>query len=117
MNAQTNQLLDTGAEIATVAERFGGAVVGVGRGWRVGWGAVVAPGTVLTAARHVDRDETTVTLADGTRAAGELGGVDRERGLAVLRVDTGDADPLALAAGFDGGIGTPVFALANPGGR
>ena len=61
MSAETNSLSGAGAEIAAVAERFGRAVVGVGRGWRVGSGFVVAPGSVLTAARHVDN-----TVGEGT---------------------------------------------------
>jgi serine protease Do len=117
MSAETNSLSGAGAEIAAVAERFGSAVVGVGRGWRVGSGFVVAPGSVLTAARHVDREATTVTLADGTRATADLHALDRDRGLALLSIDTGDAPALEFAEDFDGAIGTPVFALANPGGR
>ena len=117
MSAEINYLSAVGAEIADVAERFGGAVVGVGRGWRVGSGFVVNHGSVLTAARHVDREATTVTLADGTRAPAGLHALDRDRGLAVLSVETGDAPVLEFAEDFDGAIGTPVFALANPGGR
>ncbi len=116
MSARTIE--ETGAEIAAVAERQGAAVVGAGRGWRVGSGAVIAPGKVLTAARHADADGTTVTLADGRRIRAAVDGVDRERGVAVLSADTGDAAPLEWAPGeADLRIGTPLYALANPGGR
>ncbi len=106
-----------GGEIADIAERFGAAVVGVGRGWRVGSGVVIAAGTVLTAARHVDRDGTTVTLADGARVGAQPRALDRDRGLAVLSIEAGEAPALEFADEFEGAIGTPVFALANPGGR
>ena len=40
---------------------------------------------------------------------------DRERDLAVLEVDTGDVEPLALGAdGCAAAIGAPVFALGEP---
>lgn len=114
-NTTTDQ---TGEGIASVAARFGGSVVGVGRGWRVGSGAIVAPGVVLTAARHADPEGTTVTLADGSRVAGEVAGVDRERGIAAVRAETGEAKALEWApADFEVAIGTPLYALSNPGGR
>src|SRR5689334_21743123 len=86
-----------GHEIASIAERLGGAVVGAGRGWRVGSGLVTAPGTILTAARHAAAEDTTVTFADGRRTTAGVAGVDRERGLAVLSADTGSAEPLEWA--------------------
>jgi S1-C subfamily serine protease len=108
----------TGEGIASIAERFGAAVVGVGRGWRVGSGVLVAPGRILTAARHADTEGTTVTLGDGPPDHAVLAGSDRERGVAVLRAETGDAKPLVWApADAELGIGTPVYGLANPGGR
>ncbi|MDX6637919.1 MAG: hypothetical protein QOJ01_1430, partial [Solirubrobacterales bacterium] len=115
----SNATIDqTGEGIASVAARFGGSVVGVGRGWRVGSGAIVAPGVVLTAARHADPEGTTVTLADGSRVAGEVAGVDRERGIAAVRAETGEAQPLEWApADLEVAIGTPLYALSNPGGR
>ena len=93
----TSTIEETGRGIASVAERLGGAVVGAGRGWRVGSGVIVAPGKVLTAARHADAEGTTVTLADGARVRAEVEGVDRERGVAVLKAETGDAKPLEWA--------------------
>jgi serine protease Do len=114
----TSTIETTGEGIAAIAERLGGAVVGAGRGWRVGSGVIVAPGKVLTAARHADAEGTTVTLADGARVRAEVDGVDRERGIAVLSAETGETKPLEWApADLQLGIGTPLYALANPGGR
>ena len=113
----TNTIEQTGEGIASVATRFGGAVVGVGRGWRVGSGVLLGPGTILTAARHADPRGTTVTLVDGGRVEAALAGVDRERGIAVLRAETGTAEPLGWAPQAEIGIGTPLYALSNPGGR
>jgi serine protease Do len=130
MNAVTT-LQDTIAEaVATV----GPSVVGLGRGWGHGSGVVIADGHVLTSAHNLRREETTVTFADGRRQAGTVAGVDSDLDLAVLAVDTGDApavrwEPAGVAdegtgdagAGTDApstlGIGAPVVALANPGGR
>src|SRR5204862_7322798 len=45
-------------------------------------------------------------------------GADRDLGIAVLEVDAGGVEPLAwVEEGSQAGIGTPVVALANPGGR
>src|ERR671931_397529 len=56
------------------------------------------------------------TAADRFGAA--VAGVDRELGIAVLEVDTGEVEPLDWApAGSAPAIGTPVVALSNPGGR
>jgi serine protease Do len=125
MNAVTT-LQDT---IAGAAETVGPSVVGLGRGWGHGSGVVIANGHVLTSAHNVRRDETTVSFADGRRETGTVAGVDSDLDLAVLAVDTGDVpavrwEPAAAAGGDEEdsgsgelGIGTPVVALANPGGR
>jgi serine protease Do len=105
------------AAISGAAGRVGPSVVGLGRGWSLGSGVVVAEGQVLTNAHNLRRDEVTVTFADGRRAAGELGGVDRDLDLAVLSVDTADAPAVRWEPDGAPGIGTPVIALANPGGR
>jgi serine protease Do len=109
-------------EIQSTLERLarerGPAVVGVGRGWRVGSGTVVAPDRVLTSAHRVGPDGATVTFADDRRVDGELVAADRDLDLAVLAADTADVEPLEWA---DGGtaltIGKPVVAVGNPGGR
>jgi serine protease Do len=78
---------------------------------------VIAEGQVLTNAHNLRRDEVAVTFADGRRATGEVAGVDRDLDLAVLSVDTGDAPAVTWEPDGAPGIGTPVIALANPGGR
>ena len=85
--------------ISEVAGRVGPSVVGLGRGWGLGSGVVIAEGQVLTAAHNLRRDELTVVLADGTRASAEVAGVDSDLGLAVLALDTGDAPPRGVGAG------------------
>ena len=105
------------AAISGAAERVGPSVLGLGRGWGLGSGVVIADGQVLTNAHNLRRDEATVTFADGRRAAGELAGVDRDVDLAVLSVDTGDAPAVRWEPDGAPSIGTPVIALANPGGR
>src|SRR5919108_4167869 len=103
--------------IAGAAERVGPSVVGLGRGWGLGSGVVIADGQVLTNAHNLRRDEVAVTFADGRRATGQVAGVDRDLDLAVLSVDTGDAPAITWEPDGAPGIGTPVIALANPGGR
>jgi serine protease Do len=76
----------------------------------------VADGRVLTAAHNLRGDRTGVVFADGRRERAEVLGVDRELDLAVLGVDTGGVAPLTVAT-ETGGIGSPVVALARPGGR
>jgi serine protease Do len=107
------------ASVQAAAERTGPAVVGLGRGWGVGSGVVIAPGRVLTNAHNLRHDETTVTFHDGRRAAGRVAGSDSDLDIAVIDVDTADVEPISW--GDDGAdqpaIGRAVLALANPGGR
>jgi len=111
-------LLELQDTIAAVAARVGPAVVGLGRGWGVGSGVVVADGAVLTNAHVLRRAETTVTFDDGRQESGQAQGVDREGDLAVVAADTGDVAPIAWAPeDAEAGLGSVVFALANPGGR
>lgn len=105
--------------VAAAVERVGPAVVGLGRGWGRGSGVVIAAGQVLTNAHVLRGDEVGVTFADGHTAEGRVAGVDGDLDAAVIAVETGDVapidwDPEAVASA---GFGTPVFALANPGGR
>ena len=59
-----------------------------------------------------------MTFGEDGSASAELVGVDRDLGVALLEVDTGEVEPLAWApADAEVGIGTAVIALANPGGR
>ena len=114
MTAVLEQLSST---IGGIAERIGPSVVGIGRGWGVGSGVVVADGRVLTNAHNLRRDETTVRFADGRSERGRVAGADTDGDLAVIEVDTGDAPTLEWGDPDAAVIGTPVFALANPGGR
>src|SRR5260370_6108976 len=99
------------------AEGAGSSVVGIGQRWGVGSGIVLAEGQVLTNAHNVRGDQVTVTFAGGRTAEGSVAGQDIDGDLAVIEVDTGGAPALAWADGASASIGTPVFALANPGGR
>jgi serine protease Do len=104
--------------IAGAAERVGPSVAGLGRGWGHGSGVVIADGHVLTSAHNLRRDEVTVSFADGRRETATVAGLDTDNDLAVLAVDTGDAPPVSWEPADAGiGIGTPVVALSNPGGR
>src|SRR5580700_184456 len=98
-------------------EGAGSSVVGIGQRWGVGSGIVLAEGRVLTNAHNVRGDQVTVTFADGRTAEGNVAGQDLDGDLAVIEVDTGGAPALPWATGASASIGTPVFALANPGGR
>lgn len=93
------------------------AVVAIGR-TRRGSGVVVAAGQVVTNAHNL-RDRTTqVTFADGRVAQASALGIDVDRDLAVLTVDTGDVAPVVFADGASA-VGDVVFAAAptNHGGR
>jgi serine protease Do len=102
--------------IAATAAAAGPAVVGIGPGWRGGSGVVVADGRVLTAAHNLRRERAGVVFADGRREQAEVLGVDRDIDLAVLSVDTGGVEPLAVGDEAPS-IGTVVLGLARPGGR
>ncbi len=103
--------------IAGAAQRVGPSVVGLGRGWGLGSGVVIDAGHVLTNAHNARRDQVTVAFADGRRETGEWTAADADLDLAVISVDTGDAPAVAWDPGEAPGVGTPVLALANPGGR
>ncbi len=105
--------------VSNAAEAVGPSVVGLGRGWGRGSGVVTAPGTVLTNAHVLRGEEVAVTFADGRTELGRVAGSDADLDLAAITVDTGDAPPIAWDPERPGavGIGEPVFALANPGGR
>ncbi|MFN2589936.1 MAG: S1C family serine protease [Actinomycetota bacterium] len=104
-------------EIQTVATSVGRSVVGIGDRWAHGSGVVIADGKVLTNAHNLRGETVAVTFHDGRQAEGSALGVDADGDLAVVSVDTGDV-PAVEWSGTNGlGIGAPVFALANPGGR
>jgi serine protease Do len=104
------------ASIARLAEDAGSSVVGIGQRWGVGSGIVLGEGRVLTNAHNVRGNEVTVTFADGRTAEGTVAATDVDGDLAVIEVDTGQAPALAWATDAPA-LGTPVFALSNPGGR
>jgi serine protease Do len=106
------------ASIGGVAERVGPAVVGLrtGRHHGGGSGVVIAEGTVLTVAHALHGEEAELQFAGGRRATARVSGVDADLGIAVLDADTGDVAPVDLADG-EAPLGTPVVALADPGGR
>jgi serine protease Do len=106
------------SSVQAAAERTGPAVIGIGRGWGVGSGVVIAPGRVLTNAHNLRHDEVTVTFLDGHRQAGRVAASDPDLDLAVIDVDTGDVEPVQWApAAAEVPLGRTVLALANPGGR
>ena len=105
------------ASIRQVADSAGASVVGIGQRWGVGSGIVLGEGRVLTNAHNVRGDQVVVTFSDGRSAEGSVAGHDIDGDLAVIEVDTGDAPALRWADSVSAGIGMPVFALANPGGR
>jgi S1-C subfamily serine protease len=104
------------ASIARLAENAGPSVAGIGQRWGTGSGIVLGAGQVLTNAHNVRGRQVTVTFADGRTAEGNVAGHDIDGDLAVIEADTGQAAALPWATAAPA-IGTPVFALANPGGR
>jgi serine protease Do len=112
----SSMLTEIQSTLERVVSEQGPAVVGVGRGWRVGSGTVIGPGRVLTAA-HRAGDQVTVTFADGREESGEPLAADRDLDLAVLAVETGALDVPEWAPAEAAAVGAPVVALGNPGGR
>ena len=111
-------LEEIGQALRKVADDVGPNVVGIGQRWGVGSGVLVGEGRVVTNAHNVRRDEVTVTLPDATTVAGRVTGADVDRDLAVVTITDGSSEgvewpPEAVAVG----VGSPVFALSNPGGR
>src|SRR5438477_6744309 len=100
---------DFQSAIAAAAERVGPAVVGLGRGWGLGSGVVIANDTVLTTAHGLRSDEPTV-LVEGERRPGRVAGADEDLDLAVIAVPTGDVEPVAWEPDAIDAvtIGTPV---------
>ena len=104
------------ASITRLAENAGPSVAGIGQRWGTGSGIVLGAGQVLTNAHNVRGSQVTVTFAGGRTAEGNVAGHDIDGDLAVIEADTGQAAALPWATAAPA-IGTPVFALANPGGR
>jgi S1-C subfamily serine protease len=104
--------------IGTIVARVGPATVGFGRGWGRGSGVVIAQDRVVTNAHNLRSDEVTVVFDDARREGGTVAGLDADLDLAVVEVATGDTEPVAQDPSREApAIGTPVIALASPGGR
>jgi serine protease Do len=105
--------------VGAVAGSVGRSVVGVAGRRSAGSGVVVASGRVLTNAHNLWRAEegVTVTFSDGRTAEAKPLGVDADADVAILEVDTGDAPVIGWNGAATPSMGTPVFAVANPGGR
>ena len=103
--------------VANTAQRVGASVVGVADGWRGGSGIVVGDGKVLTNAHNIRADEVTIVFADGRSSSGRVAGLDIDADLAVVDVDTSGAPAVEWSSNGAAGIGSVVFALANPVGR
>jgi serine protease Do len=103
--------------IGGAAERLGPSVVGLGRGWSLGSGVVIGKDRILTNAHNLRRDEVNVTFSDGTSEPGKVAGVDADLDLAVIEALTNGRPALEWGDGESPAIGTPLVALANPGGR
>jgi serine protease Do len=103
--------------IGGAAERLGPSVVGLGRGWGLGSGVVIAKDRILTNAHNLRREEVSVTFSDGTSEPGKVTGIDADLDLAVVEALTNGRPPLEWGDAEAPAIGTPLIALANPGGR
>jgi serine protease Do len=113
----TAVLKDFQDAIGGAAERLGPSVVGLGRGWSLGSGVVIGKDRILTNAHNLRREEVNVTFSDGTSEPGKVAGVDADLDLAVIEARTNGRAPLEWGDREAPAIGTPLVALANPGGR
>jgi serine protease Do len=103
--------------IQSVTDEVGPAVVGIGHRWALGSGVVVAPRRIVTNAHNVRGPEVTVSLPGGDTVSARVLGVEVDADVALLEVDADGLVPVRWEDGAELSIGTPVFALANPGGR
>jgi serine protease Do len=105
--------------IADLAQRLAPSIVGLPSGRRGGSGVVVAPGVAVTLSRNVDGEEVSLRTSDGSTLAARVAGRDPTVDLAVLTFDQGADLPAAAWAQHAAPlrIGSPVYALADPGGR
>lgn len=104
--------------LARLARDAGPAVVGLRGRSRGGSGVVVAADRVLALTRSLRREGVSVAFADERVEDGRVLGVDHDLGVGVIEVSTGESPVLDWADATTAlAIGTPVFALADPGGR
>lgn len=111
-----NALEEIGKAVIEVGNRVAASTVGIGNRWRGGSGVVIGKNQVLTSAHNLHGDEPQIYFADGRQARAQVKGVDEDADLAVLEVDTADAQPINWGDGKEIQIGAPVIALANPSG-
>ena len=110
-------LEDWGSAVRRVADAAGPAVVGVARHRAGGSGVVIGPDRVLTNAHNADPEGVRVLFGDGRAEESDVVGVDVDGDLVVLEAATGSVPSAEWGDGDALGLGTPVVALANPGGR
>jgi serine protease Do len=103
--------------IQTVTDEVGPSIVGIGHRWALGSGVVVAPGRIVTNAHNVRGSEVTVSLPGGDSVSARVLGAEVDADVAVLEADADGLAPIRWDTVTELSIGTPVFALANPGGR
>jgi serine protease Do len=103
--------------VSQVAKALGPRVVGISGRRSAGSGVIVGPNKILTNAHNLLGEEIEVTFSDGRTATARAVGVDPEGDVAVLEVDTKDSASVEWNGSAELGIGAPVFAVANPGGR
>lgn len=108
---------DWGRALRQVAEAVGPAVVGVGRHRAGGSGVVVGRDRLLTNAHNAGPEGVRVSFGDGRVEESEVIGVDVDGDLVLLSAPTGDAPVAEWGSGDPPGVGSPVVALSNPGGR
>lgn len=107
---------ELGRAVAAVAGACGGRVVGVGASQGEGCGLIIDDGQIITNAHNARDWQVTVTFADGRETTAWVNARDVDGDLTVLEVDTIHLGPIAWAEDAPQ-LGTPVVALANPGGR
>ena len=95
-----------------VVAQVGPSVVRIGRGGGRGCGVVLGDGVVATNAHNLRGDETLVTFSDGRQATGSVAATDVDGDLAVLRVDTAGAPPVAWSDAASA-VGDVVFVVTR----
>jgi serine protease Do len=112
-------MTDFESAIEAAVQRTGPAVVGLRGRWGGGSGTVISPGRILTSAHNLQHPEVTVIFSDGRSETGRVSGTDATVDLAVLEVDTGQAEPVSRLAkqAPPATVGRPIVALARTGSR
>ncbi len=110
-------LASLSASLSRIAAAAGPSVVSVHSPRALSSGIVWGPGLVVTADEALAEDgRIEITFATGERRAATVAGRDATTDVALLRVDTGDASPLALDAPPPA-VGTLALALGGQDGR